>query len=151
MFKKNILKTLFDAEDPNHKASPNKYKNKAVEGFRSTLEATAASLLAKAEIPFTYETWEVTLLEPFVYDIDSYERIGTKFKLQSKKVRGIKYTPDFIGKNWIIETKGKKTPDFQIKWKLFKDYLRKHSLEYALFMPTNKREIIQSIEIIKQL
>ncbi len=54
-------------------------------------------------------------MNPFEYDDVSYERIGNKFKLQSKKIRAIKYTPDFVGSKWVMETKGKKTPDFQLK------------------------------------
>ena len=50
-----------------------------------------------------------------------------------------------------METKGMRTPDFNIKWKLFKRYLMEQQLKYILFMPTSKKEIIQSIEIIKEL
>ena len=89
-------------------------------------------------------------MDPFEFESDSYERIGSKFKLQSRKVRAIKYTPDFVGEWWIMETKGKKTPDFQLKWKMFKQYLREHDLKYLLFMPTSKREIIASIDYIKE-
>lgn len=90
-------------------------------------------------------------MNPFEYDDVSYERIGNKFKLQSKKIRAIKYTPDFVGSKWVMETKGKRTPDFQLKWKLFKWYLKEHDLKYLLMMPTNKKEIIASIEYIKNL
>jgi len=90
-------------------------------------------------------------LNPFEFEQMSYERIGSKFKPQSKKVRAIKYTPDFIGKGWVMETKGKKTPDFQLKWKLFKKYLYDNNMQYFLSMPTNKREIITSIDLIKEL
>jgi hypothetical protein len=44
-----------------------------------------------------------------------------------------------------------KTPDFQIKWKLFKKHLEDNRIDAVLFMPTNKKEIITSIQIIKQL
>lgn len=44
-----------------------------------------------------------------------------------------------------------RTPDFNIKWKLYKKYLEEHHLDYLLLMPTNKKEILESIELIKQL
>lgn len=128
-----------------------KYRNSPVDQFRSKLEKTAATLLGEAEIEFEYEPWEVVLLDPFQVEFLSYERIGKNFKQQSKRVRSIKYIPDFVGRGWIMETKGKKTADFQIKWKLFKRYLIDNDMSFVLFMPTNKKEIITSIEIIKTL
>lgn len=86
-----------------------------------------------------------------MFQYPSYEKVGKKFKEQSKKIRKNSYKPDFVGKGWIMETKGLRTPDFNIKWKLFKRYLLRHELEYILFMPSNRREIISSIEIIKEL
>ena len=50
-----------------------------------------------------------------------------------------------------METKGMKTQDFIIRWKLFKKYLTEHGLDYTLFMPTNKKQIEESIRIIKEL
>lgn len=38
-----------------------------------------------------------------------------------------------------------------IKWKLFKKYLKTNDLHYTLFMPTTKKEILESIQIIKNL
>ena len=37
-----------------------------------------------------------------------------------KKYLTIKYTPDFIGKDFIIETKGRANESFPLRWKLFK-------------------------------
>ena len=37
-----------------------------------------------------------------------------------KKYLPIKYTPDFIGDNFIIETKGRANESFPMRWKLFK-------------------------------
>lgn len=44
-----------------------------------------------------------------------------------------------------------KTQDFIIRWKLFKQYLTDNKLDFMLFMPTNKAQIIESIRIIKEL
>ena len=37
-----------------------------------------------------------------------------------KEYLTIKYTPDFIGKDFIIETKGRANESFPMRWKLFK-------------------------------
>lgn len=128
-----------------------KYKNVPVGEFKSNLERTAAQLLQQWGLLFEYEPWTVVLADSFLSEIISYERIGKNYKQQRFKVQPISYTPDFVGDAWIIETKGKKTPDFILKWKLFKKHLAENGLKFTLFMPTNKREIIQSIEIIKTI
>lgn len=116
--------------------------------FQSKLEQNAAKLLTEAGIEFEYEPFAITLIEP--QEMTSWEKWGKMFK-QIDKTRATTYTPDFMGKYWCIETKGKKTPDFIIKWKLFKKYLVDNKLDdILLFMPTNLKEIKQCIEIIKQ-
>lgn len=129
----------------------NKYKNIPEGEYKSKLERTAATLLTQEGIFFEYEPWEAILIEPFVSTVISYERIGKAFKEQRDKLRRTSYRPDFVGKRWIIETKGRKTPDFMIKWKLFKRYLKENNLNYLLAMPTNRAEIVESINIIKKI
>lgn len=90
-------------------------------------------------------------MEPLKLDLVCYEKINKTFKEQSKSVRAIKYNPDFIGHGWVMETKGMKTADFQLKWKLFKRYLLDHELDYLLLLPSNLREVRKSIELIKEL
>jgi hypothetical protein len=127
-----------------------KYKAKAKGKFRSKLEQTAANLLTEEGVWFEYEPYAVTFLKGYKSNILSYEKVGKKFK-EINRVYKISYTPDFVGKGWVMETKGMKTPDFQIKWKLFKKHLEDNQIDAVLFMPTNKKEIIESISIIKQL
>lgn len=43
------------------------------------------------------------------------------------------------------------TQDFIIRWKLFKQYLTDKNLNFTLFMPTNKAQIMESIRLIKEL
>jgi hypothetical protein len=64
------------------------------------------------------------------------------------RVREITYTPDFVGKDWVIETKGMKTPDFLLKWKLFKRYLTDNNLKYTLYMPSSQKQVRLAIEHI---
>jgi hypothetical protein len=62
-------------------------------------------------------------------------------------VRPITYTPDFVGKGWIIETKGMRTPDFNLKWKLLKHKFKNKKIQ--LFLPQSVKELDQAIEIIQ--
>ena len=42
------------------------------------------------------------------------------FTLFNEKIRPITYTPDFIGNEWILETKGIANELFPMRWKLIK-------------------------------
>lgn len=126
-----------------------KYKSKRKDQYKSNLEAIAARLLEEAGIPFKYEPWRVELLPSSKWDGISYESVGKKKTFKKvESIRSITYTPDFVGENWVIETKGMKTQDFIIRWKLFKKYLTSNNLNYTLFMPTNTTQIKESIKII---
>ena len=57
----------------------------------------------------------------------------------NKKILPIKYTPDFIGKGFIIETKGRANEAFPMRWKLFKHYAE-HNLNSILYKPQNQKE-----------
>lgn len=68
--------------------------------------------------------------------------------LKSNKLQSIKYTPDFVGKNWIIETKGRANESFPFRWKLFKKYLTDNKLNYDLYIPHNHKQVDECINII---
>lgn len=126
-----------------------KYKNKPINTYRSKLEQFCAESLEKEGIKFEYEPYKIELVPRFRSNILSYERVKKKFIAQSVNIRAITYTPDFVGDNWIIEVKGMKTPEFNIKWKLLKKYFHENNMNYVLYMPHNKREILQCISYIK--
>lgn len=136
-----------------------KYKNKIkiLNGvrYRSQLELTCATLLTQNNIAFEYEPYEVRLVDSAVYPGVIYEKkTKRKQKVYSPSrgnIRSISYTPDFVGDNWIIETKGYETPEFKLKWKLFQHELIKQGISPHLFKPTSKREILETINLIKQL
>lgn len=121
--------------------------------FKSKLEAYCYRKLKENNLLFTYEQIVFDLIPSFDFEKDSYElskRKGVKvFALQRTKVRAIQYTPDFVGKDWIIETKGNPNDAFPIKWKLFKYFLYNNNLDYDLYMPRNQKQIDETIEIIK--
>tara|TARA_R110000787_G_scaffold89879_1_gene190143 strand:+ start:536 stop:973 length:438 start_codon:yes stop_codon:yes gene_type:complete len=121
--------------------------------FQSLLEKRMYQLLHEEEIPVEYEEHSFIVFDALVYPQACYE--GTPKKLYNKgsKVRSITYTPDFVDPNgkWIIETKGYANESFPLRWKLFKRHLKENNLAYVLFMPRNKTQCLEVLELIKQL
>jgi hypothetical protein len=126
-----------------------KYKSVAVGKYRSKLEKFCAKELTDNKIKFKYEEWKVELIPKFISSIISYEKTAKGYVPISPNIRSITYTPDFVGDNWIIETKGQETSDFKIKWKMFKKYIDDNSLNYTLYKPTNQKQIKETIKLIK--
>lgn len=131
-----------------------KYGNKPTGKFKSTLEKICDEELRKAGISHSYEKTRYVLQEGLSYP--SWEKVSRKGKkvfIPVENASKITYTPDFSGifkgVQWIIETKGKRTSTFNIKWKMFKKLLENNNQKVLLFMPSNKSEILRSIEIIK--
>ena len=124
--------------------------------YRSRLEAFTSIELRKAKIKFYYEKEKFVLMDKFKYNGSSIEKRKKKGKLvydeASHSVRSITYVPDFtnIKQGWIIEVKGLKSDVFNVKWKLFKQYLAKNKLNYDLYMPGSKKQILQTIKLIKE-
>lgn len=120
--------------------------------FRSRLEAYTYDKLIESGIDFEYELNTFTLLDSLHHEFECWEATKIKgtpvFHSLSTKIRPIKYKPDFVGKNWIIETKGMRTPDFNLKWKLFKAFLVANNLHYTLFLPTSQQQVNIAIHII---
>ena len=121
--------------------------------FQSQLELHCYKGLEADKIPVEYEKTTFTIFDPLVYPQACYE--GTKKKLYNKgsKVRAITYTPDFVDPDgkWIIETKGYANESFPLRWKLFKKHLKDNNLQYVLFLPRNKKQVDEVIDLIKQL
>jgi len=124
--------------------------------FRSRLEAFAYSELKKEGIKFDYEKEKFVLLDKLKYEGVSIEKRKKKGKLVFDQalasIRSITYLPDFtnLKDGWIIEVKGLKSDVFNLKWKLFKHYLVKNNLNYELYMPGSKKQILQCIGMIKE-
>ena len=121
--------------------------------FQSILERQMYKALDDAGIEVEYEKHTFTVFPGMVYPQACYE--GTKTKLYNKgsKIRPITYTPDFVDPNgkWIIETKGYANESFPLRWKLFKKHLKDNNLTYVLFMPRNKAQVAEVLELVKQL
>lgn len=121
-----------------------------IKKFRSKLEVHCNEELLKAGLTFEYEPNKYVLIEKLRYPGVSLEVIGKKrsYKQQREGIAAITYTPDFVGDTWIIETKGYRTPQFNIKWKLFKKHLSDNKIDVDLYMPTNKTQIKETISKI---
>tara|TARA_R110000803_G_C11916709_1_gene313876 strand:- start:308 stop:784 length:477 start_codon:yes stop_codon:yes gene_type:complete len=128
--------------------------------YKSGLEKNMAMLLDSAGIEFEYEAKTFEVVESFKFDFDCYERQangkGEMINRGRKKVQGIKYTPDFIGEGFIIETKGYANESFPIRWKLFKRMLFEqtandiHKVPLTIYKPQTVSECEEVIKLIKE-
>src|SRR4030042_244646 len=122
--------------------------------FKSKLELYCYKKLTELKIKFKYEEITFELIPSFVFENDSYELYKKKgnryFGPQRNNIRGINYTPDFVGNGWIIETKGNPNDVFPVKWKLFKKYLTDNNIHINLFMPRNQKQIDEIITVIHE-
>ena len=120
--------------------------------FASGLEKYMYMALRKAKIKAKYEGETYTVFEGFMFDNESYERQangkGDLVNRGSKKILGIKYTPDFISKEFIIECKGRANDTFPIRWKLFKKYVKENLPHVTLYKPQNQKECDKVVELI---
>ncbi len=120
--------------------------------FASGLEKYMYMSLKKHKIKAKYEGETFVLINGFHFENESYERQangkGELVNRGSKRILPIKYTPDFIGKDFIIETKGRANESFPIRWKLFKKLITEQFPAYTLYKPQNQRECDRVIELI---
>jgi len=121
--------------------------------FASGLERYMYMALKKAKIKAKYEGETFVLINGFHFENEVYERQanskGEFVNRGNKRILPIKYTPDFIGDDFIIETKGRPNESFPIRWKLFKKLVTEQFPGYTLFKPQNQKECDRVIEIIK--
>ena len=121
--------------------------------FASGLEAYMYKALKKAKIKADYEKRTFEIFEGFDFTNESYERQangkGDMVNRGNKKVLGIKYTPDFEGKDFIIECKGRPNDTFPLRWKMFKKHVSRYLRDYKLYKPQRQSECDDVINLIK--
>lgn len=107
--------------------------------FRSKLECYTYEAFMNAGIKVEYEPKHFTLLE--------------KFEYLGEKIRPITYLPDFIGSykryKFIVECKGLMGDSFPLRYKLFKNYLKKHRSKAKCYLVRNHKQVDKMIEDIK--
>ena len=112
--------------------------------FASGLEKYMYIALKKAKIKFKYEGESFILVQSCNVNRATYERQnngkGEYTDRGNKKILGIKYTPDFVGKDFIIETKGRANESFPMRWKLFKKHLMEIGDNRLLYKPQTNKE-----------
>ena len=120
--------------------------------FASGLEKYMYMCLKKAKIHADYEGCTFTLQEGFMFGVESYERQsngkGEMVNRGNKKILPIKYTPDFVGSNFVIECKGRANESFPMRWKLFKKYVNWKMKHVTLYKPQNQKECDEVIKLI---
>ena len=120
--------------------------------FASGLERYMYMALKKAKIKAKYEGQTFELVSAFDFELESIERQSNgkgEYKNRgSKKILNIKYTPDFIGNDFIIETKGRANESFPLRWKLFKKLLTEQKSKVTLYKPQNQKECDETISLI---
>jgi len=120
--------------------------------FASGLEKYMYIALQKAKIGFNYEYRSFQLLPTFEFNQVAYERQANgkgEYKNRgNKKILGIKYTPDFEGYDFIIETKGRANDSFPLRYKLFKALLSMTEPSITLYKPQNRAECDETVQLI---
>lgn len=136
------------------KAGPVKSKKVVYKGVQlsSGLEKAMYIALENANIEFEYEKTTYELIPSFHFENDSFERQsngkGDMINRGNKKVLNIKYTPDFEGEDFIIETKGRANDSFPLRWKMFKKHLKDNNINKALYKPQNQTECAKVVNLI---
>lgn len=120
--------------------------------FASGLEKYMYKALKDAKLDFQYEGESFELLPSFQFNSECYERQsngkGDFINRGNKKVLNIKYTPDFIGKDFIIETKGRANDSFPLRWKMFKYLMNLMNDKRTLYKPQNQKECDETVRLI---
>ena len=136
------------------KKGPVRAKKASMDGiqFRSGLEKNTYIALKEAGLFELYEKEVFQLIEGFTLPNICIEKQangkGELIDRGQKKVLGIKYTPDFTGKDYIIECKGRANESFPLRWKLFKRWCVKNGDTRALYKPQNQKDIAIMIKLI---
>lgn len=139
-----------------HKRGPVQGKTIKYDGitFKSGLERYTYIALKKEKLYEGYENEKFQLIEGFTFSNESYEHQSNGKgdfinRGSGKRILGISYTPDFVGKDFIIECKGRANATFPLRWKLFKLWLTNNKIGKACYMPKNQKDVDRMIEIIK--
>ena len=120
--------------------------------FGSGLERYMYLALKKAKIKAKYEGKTYVVQDSFNFNQDCYEKQANgkgEYKNRgNKKILPVKYTPDFVGKNFIIECKGRANESFPMRWKMFKKYVKENMPHVTLYKPQNQKDCDETIQLI---
>ena len=121
--------------------------------FASGLERYMYLALKKAKIKAAYEGQTYVVQEGFEFTQAAYEKQSNgkgEYKNRgNKKILPVKYTPDFVGKDFIIECKGRANESFPMRWKMFKKYVKENLPHVTLYKPQNQKDCDETIKLIQ--
>ena len=103
--------------------------------YRSTFEANCAKIFDAYNIKVAYEPFKITLLP--------------KFKYNGITIRGITYTPDFVGDNFIVECKGYPNDNWHDKRKWVMHYMLYKMPEYVFYEIHNTIQLKNLLNTLK--
>ncbi len=136
------------------KKGPVNSKKITVDGitFASGLEKYMYQALKDAKIKALYEGATYEVFSGFEFPNVCVERCANgkgEFKNRGqKKILPIKYTPDFIGDDFIIECKGRANESFPLRWKMFKKYVSIELPHVIIYKPQNQKQCDETIRLI---
>ena len=136
------------------KRGPVRAKKVSFDGiqFQSGLELYMYKALKEAKIVAEYEPVSYTLLEGFDLEGICFEKQANgkgEYKDRGcKKILPIKYKPDFVGRDFVIECKGRANEQFPLRWKLFKRWCVINDETRALYKPQNQKDVAIMIKMI---
>ena len=137
------------------KRGPVRAKKVSFDGiqFQSGLEVYMYKALKEASIVAEYEPTSYTLLEGFDFEGICFEKQANgkgEYKDRGcKRILPIKYKPDFVGRDFIIECKGRANESFPLRWKLFKKLIAEDRLDpFTLYKPQNHKECDETVQLI---
>ena len=139
------------------KRGPVNSKKITVDGitFASGLERYMYQALKNAKIDAVYEGITYTVFPEFEFPNISIERCANgrgDFKNRGeKKILPIRYTPDFIGDDFIIECKGRANESFPLRWKMFKKLVSITHPSVIIYKPQNQKECDITIKSILEM
>ncbi len=120
--------------------------------FASGLERYMYMALKKAKLKAKYEGKTYEIIKGFNFKNVCIARSangkGDYKNRGNKKILPIRYTPDFIGKDFIIECKGRANESFPIRWKLFKKHLTDNKIKTNLYKPQNQKQCDETVRLI---
>lgn len=139
-------------------------KEKRFEGikFKSDLEKTCYELFLKEGFDFCYECRRFELFPSFklrnITMLEPAKKNGRLSRFMEKRTKAfikITYTPDFVVNTRkgtvFVEVKGFANDVYPYKRKLFLKMLDDTGKHYWFLEPHNERQILQTINIIKEL
>ena len=135
-------------------ASPLEYDNIS---FKSKLEKMAYQTLKEQGFPVLYEPKKFIIWEGFRPNVPFYNKDASTrmLKMDSKKVIDISYTPDLMFEYnnhlIIIEMKGFENNTYPLKKKIFRKWLESNYPNSIYFEIFTKKQLLQAIDIIKNL